>query len=423
MSEEDRPADSGGEARPRGAPPAGHGPGGVAAPMPGPGPSAAAAPGRPALPQRGVPAFAAVRARGLVLWTIVGALGLALLAIAAEQALGITVPGDLEGLALYLPMVGWIWFAVVRRAGVDLSVMFRWPRLGGYWGIVVGVFMVQFLFSAGASILVALVLPDIDDALVDVGRGNLAAALIGVVLLPAFVEETVFRGVLVERWTVKWRLGVAVVVSAVAFGLLHVDPVGAGVFGVVTALLYVRTGSLWPGILIHAANNLLALVLNRTADPAAVVAEPTAGEAVTAAATLIVFSAPFLAWFIRANWPARNQPTPYLVHEGIDREAVAPLWVSPVLWSGAPGPVAFVVGADRLEIRARTPGAEPFAVLPRSRLAAAYPAAAPHGMVLVLLAVDGTWTTIDVGGGDPSATRALAAAIGAGPGLPAGQRW
>ena len=44
---------------------------------------------------------------------------------------------------------------------------------------------------------------------------------------------------------------VAIVVSSVAFGILHVDPVGAGVFGAMTALLYLRTGSLWPAIGAH----------------------------------------------------------------------------------------------------------------------------------------------------------------------------
>ena len=40
-------------------------------------------------------------------------------------------------------------------------------------------------------------------------------------------------------------------------------------FGVVTGLLYLRTGSLWPGIIIHFVNNLVAVVAIRVAGPEA----------------------------------------------------------------------------------------------------------------------------------------------------------
>ena len=87
--------------------------------------------------------------------------------------------------------------------------------------------------------------------------------------LPPLVEEIIFRGFLLERWSVKWRVGVAVIVQAVAFGILHVDPVGAGVFGVVMALMYLRSGSLWSRSM-HAINNgtvLLAVIAGAGAVP------------------------------------------------------------------------------------------------------------------------------------------------------------
>jgi sodium transport system permease protein len=55
----------------------------------------------------------------------------------------------------------------------------------------------------------------------------------------------------------------AVGVSAVVFGLAHADLgsfVPLVVIGLVLAVLRWRTGSLWPGILLHALNNGVAAV-------------------------------------------------------------------------------------------------------------------------------------------------------------------
>ncbi len=85
-------------------------------------------------------------------------------------------------------------------------------------------------------------------------------ALDGIVWAP-LVEEIAFRGVLFA--TLRTRMGVwpAVVSSAAIFALAHgYSVVGfASVFlsGVLWALAYERTRSLWPGMLAHGLNNLL----------------------------------------------------------------------------------------------------------------------------------------------------------------------
>jgi membrane protease YdiL (CAAX protease family) len=58
----------------------------------------------------------------------------------------------------------------------------------------------------------------------------------------------------------------ATVVSAVVFGLFHGAPVliaAAAVLGVLNAILYEKSGSLWPAVAAHAANNTLLFVLAR----------------------------------------------------------------------------------------------------------------------------------------------------------------
>ncbi|EXG82716.1 CPBP family intramembrane glutamic endopeptidase [Cryptosporangium arvum] len=86
-----------------------------------------------------------------------------------------------------------------------------------------------------------------------------ATLLFGAVLTP-LGEESYFRGVLangLERYGPWVSVLVSAAVFAVAHGINPVMPVAFTV-GVVTALLFRRTGSLWPGVFVHAVNNALA---------------------------------------------------------------------------------------------------------------------------------------------------------------------
>jgi membrane protease YdiL (CAAX protease family) len=372
-------------------------------------PAAAGAAAPPAPARTG--AFGSVRTRWLLLWALLGGALLSILGFAVAELTGTPVPDELLGILLYMPIVAWVLF-VARRRSIDLRVMFRWPRLGAFWWVVAGMLIVQLLFSIGAITLTQLVAPGLDDALEGVGQGNLVLALIGIVVVPPLVEETVFRGVLLERLSVKWRVGVAIVIAALLFGILHADPVGAGMFGVVTALLYLRTGSLWPGILIHAANNLIALVAMRAAGPEVAPPPADVSDSLVSAAIFLVLSVPFLVWFIRVNWPPRGTLTPYQWHELTN--GLPTRRVDSVVWSGAAHPVRLEATSTHLVVADPGPSggaSRPVAVLPLERVRAAYPAFVPGGEQVVVLLNDGSWTTMHVRAGSPAGNRVLAQII------------
>lgn len=364
----------------------------------------------PAVPRPRTGAFGLVRSRWLLLWAIVGSLlllgGLGIV----TGLLGVPADDELPGVLLYVPIAAWVLVMVGGRAGVDLQVMFRWPRLGVYWWVVAGMLVVQFLFSIAAVTLTQLVAPGLDDALAGVGQGNILLAVLGLVILPPLVEETVFRGVLVERFTVKWNLVAAILVSAGLFGILHVDPVGAGVFGVVTTLLYLRTGSLWPGILIHLANNLVALVSMRLVGSDVDAPAPELGEALGTAAVLAALSVPFLAWFVWTHWPRRGQPTPYQRFEAA--HGLPERSIPRVAWSGAPGQaLRLTATSSHLVVGPPVTPAQPIAVLPLEQVRSVYPSQVPGGEQVVVVLRDGTWTALQASGGVPRANRDLADVI------------
>lgn len=353
------------------------------------------APPAPEPPRTG--AFSRVRARWLLVWTFLGVVALYAAAALLEQLTGITLTDAWLGILLYVPMAAWVLVMVAGRAGVDLGVLFGWPRLGSFWWVVVGLLVLQFLFSAASVLITQLLFPGITDALDGVGQGSLLLAIIGLVILPPLVEETIFRGVLIERFAVKWSLVVGIVVSAIGFGLLHVDPLGAGMFGVITALLYLRTGSLWPGILIHAANNLVALASMRMAgsEPQPEVAT---ADALLTAGVLFAVSVPFLAWFVVRHWPRRGTLTPYQRHELVT--GLPECHVDGVVWSASPGmPLRLTASSTHLVLGAPGTPPRPIALLPLDQVRASYESAAPGGQQVVVLLHDGSWTTLRAGGG------------------------
>lgn len=93
--------------------------------------------------------------------------------------------------------------------------------------------------------------------------GELVATLILVALLPAIAEEYVFRGCVVRAFARKGYV-FAVFMSALLFAIMHGSPlqlVHQFLIGVVCAVLFFATRSLWPPIILHFLNNAIALVL------------------------------------------------------------------------------------------------------------------------------------------------------------------
>lgn len=83
-------------------------------------------------------------------------------------------------------------------------------------------------------------------------------------ILPGIAEEVVFRGYVQSRLLQRLPPWAAIGATALMFAVAHFDPVHAvSVFplGVWLGILAWRTGSTWPAILAHAANNCLAITM------------------------------------------------------------------------------------------------------------------------------------------------------------------
>jgi hypothetical protein len=79
-----------------------------------------------------------------------------------------------------------------------------------------------------------------------------------------FGEELLFRGILYSMFRERWGIWIGVLVSSLLFGLIHGNlAVGLTGFllGILTAIVFEYSDSLWTAVLVHALNNSIKIVL------------------------------------------------------------------------------------------------------------------------------------------------------------------
>ena len=87
--------------------------------------------------------------------------------------------------------------------------------------------------------------------------------LLAAIFAPIF-EEWLCRGMVLRGLLTKMKPGWAIVVSALFFALIHMNPwqaLNAFIIGVIMGYIYYKTGSLWLTMLIHFVNNGTSVVM------------------------------------------------------------------------------------------------------------------------------------------------------------------
>ena len=181
------------------------------------------------------------------------------------------IPADhavARGIAGYAlsALIGLVTFAAAFTLRIrDLAVFgvrrvsWRWLLAGAGFGVVAFVLSTvigSYLFLSGDSH--SAVEPSYQAA-ANGGALTLVASLLLGAVATGVGEELAFRGVL-TNFLGRYGPWVAVLGSAVVFALAHginlITPV-AFVNGVIAALLFRKTGSVWPGVMVHLVNNAL----------------------------------------------------------------------------------------------------------------------------------------------------------------------
>lgn len=271
--------------------------------------------------------FKRIRSRSFIWWFLVGLIVLipAIVVLNKDETLSVTfVYFWLDAL-----MVLWILYQTSRNK-IDLKKLFlNQSRELNFRTILLSTLLPFFLvaFSMGSTMifgyLLALFFPAAAQNIFGSSQIDVSATLFyklvqvffGVLAAP-IIEETFFRGMLLERFSLKWKISTAIIVSAIFFALPHTpDIFGAFIFGLAMGLLYFKTRSLIAPIISHFVNNIITVVgplFIFTASAALgkeLIAELKSGFPF--ALFLVIISLPFLVYFFVKNWPKYSSKTPY----------------------------------------------------------------------------------------------------------------
>jgi sodium transport system permease protein len=167
------------------------------------------------------------------------------------------LPALLWALALRVPLKDAFQLRLPSRRGLLGTLLLA---LGGWAvGLAVGAVLSHFQGARDYS-------EQLGELLGKHGPLSMGGAILLVGLLPAVCEEACFRGVVLTGLARSGSRTFAVVGSALAFGVFHVNPyhvAAAGTLGLVLGYAAYESRSLLPGVLMHFINNGLQMVMVR----------------------------------------------------------------------------------------------------------------------------------------------------------------
>lgn len=275
--------------------------------------------------------FAALKARHLLLAFLVINLGVGLGAIALAQLFHLPsddpLLADFVYCATFVLTCIWSW-----RRGQQAHLQMR--RLWGNWraaipwGSLLRVVPALVVLSIGTTLLMIYLIswlaPELAESMLhSLGEEDRETAWpqmyqglrwLSIGVVAPITEEWLFRGILLHRWGLKWGLSRGLLASSGVFGLLHPNPVGLTVFGLVMGLFYLQTRSLTLPVLAHALNNLLALALGSLGGGRMEPADPVGAFHLYFGLFCLGIAGFILVPFVRFHWPERGACLPYFLN-------------------------------------------------------------------------------------------------------------
>jgi len=94
-------------------------------------------------------------------------------------------------------------------------------------------------------------------------------SVLSVAIIPAFVEEMLFRGVILSGFKDNYSHKKAIIASSLLFGIVHLNPwqfVTASIFGIASAWVCLKMKSLTLSIYMHLLNNTAVVFARETRD-------------------------------------------------------------------------------------------------------------------------------------------------------------
>lgn len=213
-----------------------------------------------------------------------------------------------------------------RQLKINVKYLIGNFPIGYKWLSVAGLVIAVLMCSMGVALIsfyfLSLVAPSFLDSLLK----SIAASkpenssvpilfetikFISFIIVAPVTEEFIFRGILLHRFTTKWGITPAILISSFIFGCLHVNPIGLSIFGVIMALLYLKSRTLFVPMVAHAMNNFVAFGMQSLSKMSTPQSMKVDSSYLWFGLVFLALSSPFIVRFIRQNWPNQRMPLPY----------------------------------------------------------------------------------------------------------------
>ncbi|NEP87323.1 MAG: CPBP family intramembrane metalloprotease [Okeania sp. SIO2C2] len=138
------------------------------------------------------------------------------------------------------------------------------------------------------------------------------------------IEEFFFRGVVLQKWVVKWGIKTGIIASSLFFALYHFryDIIPLFISGLIYSILYFKNNNLISPIISHFFYNTLVAILNgidffltpeteRNTFMSVETYQNYIQSLLSQRIFLIAVSAPFVIYFIYKNFPKNHAIIPY----------------------------------------------------------------------------------------------------------------
>jgi uncharacterized protein len=149
--------------------------------------------------------------------------------------------------------------------------VFKFNKVSAFLWIAITVFMAGFvIITSELDNLLNYILPmpgmfhDLFDSLM--AKQTLIIAIIVIGIIPAFTEELLFRGIILDGLKSNYKKKTAIFISAFLFGIIHLNPwqfAGAFIIGSISAWICIETNSILLSIYMHFFNNALYTITVR----------------------------------------------------------------------------------------------------------------------------------------------------------------
>lgn len=156
--------------------------------------------------------------------------------------------------------------SIREAAGTRLLRPGRVKRTLGFYGLLV---LLELLLGSACLVLLGIAdrfFPGASDALAAANKRTALSlgACFNMLILAPVIEETVFRGIMLHHLKRVLHPVLAVIASALCFGLWHRDPGQVAYtffWGIIIGLIYKETGKIRHTILLHMLGNLLEILV------------------------------------------------------------------------------------------------------------------------------------------------------------------